>query len=801
MPIANTNPNNNHDNDTVSVFANKIVEPLDDCPCTVVNISDHDLTESERKLLEKGLNFCPTPGEPKMGDLRRDLDSFHRNLRIKSFFNSDKPKIWASTSSPNLISPNPGTTLPSDLVKEINKSKVLKPSKKWDPPQGPLHLESFILANEMDLNKTFVKSPNNSNIDRNEREALKSLSKNHNIVIKGADKGGAVVIQNRSDYIREGDRQLGDTAFYKLVDSDLTEYHNREVTKVLNQLQSNGEISKSLERKLLTLEPRTPEIYFLPKIHKATRPPPGRPIVSANGCPTEKISALVDIYLRPYLPKIESYLKDTTHFLQKLNDLGTLDPDTLFCTLDVSSLYTNIPNMEGLQATARFLMKYRRVRQPSELSNTSICQLLRMVLTMNNFRFNKEHFLQIAGTAMGTRVAPTYANIFMSDFENRHVYTYQKQPLLWVRFIDDIFVVWTHGRTEIDKFIDHLNSVHNTIKFTSEISAHKVCFLDTWAILHENGSIQTDLYTKPTDSNNYLTYQSAHPPHCKKGIPGGQFLRLRRICSDEDSFIKHSIIKGKHFLRRGYPIDVLKQGFLKALNTDRDSLLKITPKDKNEEPPLILVTTFNPGFHGLRNIVDKNWGILGISCSTRDIHQKQLITGLRKPANLKDILVKAKLRDPPHAPASEPCNPCNTKTCRYCPKLNKSGRITCSATKRDYVAKHNVTCKSSNLIYCISCKRCGIQYVGQTKNRLMDRFQSHFYNIGHNKPGSVIGKHFNSNGHQSLSDVEIHILDFIHAHPAGTRSKKLRDLIEYNWIQRMHTNAPTGLNIMDPTQP
>ena len=83
----------------------------------------------------------------------------------------------------------------------------------------------------------------------------------------------------------------------------------------------------------------------------------------------------------------------------------------------------------------------------------------------------------------------------------------------------------------------------------------------------------------------------------------------------------------------------------------------------------------------------------------------------------------------------------------------------------------------------------------------MDRFQSHFYDIGHNKPGSEIGKHFNSYGHQSLLDVEIYILDFIHAHPAGTRSKKLRDLIEYNWIQRMHTNAPTGLNIMDPTQP
>ena len=107
----------------------------------------------------------------------------------------------------------------------------------------------------------------------------------------------------------------------------------------------------------------------------------------------------------------------------------------------------------------------------------------------------------------------------------------------------------------------------------------------------------------------------------------------------------------------------------------------------------------------------------------------------------------------------------------------------------------------SNLIYCMTCKRCNIQYVGQTKNRLMDRFQSHFYNIGHNRPGSEIGKHFNSPDHNGLDDVEITILDFIHAHPAGSKSKKLRDLIEFNWIQRLHSNAPTGLNVMDPVQP
>ena len=80
----------------------------------------------------------------------------------------------------------------------------------------------------------------------------------------------------------------------------------------------------------------------------------------------------------------------------------------------------------------------------------------------------------------------------------------------------------------------------------------------------------------------------------------------------------------------------------------------------------------------------------------------------------------------------------------------------------------------------------------------MDRFQSHFYNIGHNIPGSEIGKHFNTNNHQGLQDVEITILDFIHAHPTGMKAKKLRDLIEFNWIQRMHSNAPTGLNVKDP---
>ena len=117
-------------------------------------------------------------------------------------------------------------------------------------------------------------------------------------------------------------------------------------------------------------------------------------------------------------------------------------------TLDVTSLYTNILNAEGCHSIYRLLHRVC-TPGPKELSNTSICKLLWLVLTKNNFQFNSKHYLQISGTAMGTRVAPTYANLFMADLEEQFVYTYKLQPLIWLRFIDDIFFIWPHGQEEL----------------------------------------------------------------------------------------------------------------------------------------------------------------------------------------------------------------------------------------------------------------------------------------------------------------------------------------------------------------
>ena len=154
---------------------------------------------------------------------------------------------------------------------------------------------------------------------------------------------------------------------------------------------------------------------------------------------------------------------------------------------------------------------YRDQRTDKSVPTESICDLMRMILTMNNFVFNGEHFVQQHGTAMGTRMAPAFADLFMGNFEEKALGGFQDKPLIWFRYIDDIFMVWTHGNEKLDSFIAYLNNIHFTIKFTSERSTTSIPFLDVNIQLY-SGKIETDLYCKPTDKhqNTCYTHQAIH---------------------------------------------------------------------------------------------------------------------------------------------------------------------------------------------------------------------------------------------------------------------------------------------------
>ena len=154
-------------------------------------------------------------------------------------------------------------------------------------------------------------------------------------------------------------------------------------------------------------------------------------------------------------------------------------------------------------------------------------------------------------------------------------------------------------------------------------------------------------------------------------------------------------------------------------------------------------------------------------------------------------------------------NKCNAKKqCRYCPILNTSGKIKCSVTLAEHESKTNITCNSSNLIYCITCKQCKKQYVGQTKRTIMKRFQEHFYNIKIARTAKLdkqaiqpskidpIGLHF-TQPHHDATDIQISVLAFITLTPESKEALSLRLKVEKKWIHLMRCPAPTGLNIFD----
>ena len=212
----------------------------------------------------------------------------------------------------------------------------------------------------------------------------------------------------------------------------------------------------------------------------------------------------MDHQLQPMVEKLPSYVKDTTDFIKKLDGIKTTPDNCYLVTMDVKSLYSNIPHTEGIKSTETFMRKHNA---PTH-AITIVTTLLHLILTLNNFVFNGFHYLQQMGCAMGTKCAPSYANLFMGDFEEKHIYPHiNLHSILYLRFIDDIFMLWKGTKEQLDNFIKDLNRKHPSIKFDIDISRKQVHCLDTTVYITDQNELRTNLYTKKTDTHNYIKNQ------------------------------------------------------------------------------------------------------------------------------------------------------------------------------------------------------------------------------------------------------------------------------------------------------
>ena len=423
--------------------------------------------------------------------------------------------------------------------------------------------------------------------------------------------------------------------------------------------------------------PTEARFYLLPKIHKKNIP--GRPICSSINHPTSNISKFVDEHIKKYVPKTNSYVRDTQHFISRIKQLGCIPENALLVTLDVSSLYTNIPNQEGLLAVAEHL----RSDPDKQKIGPHLLRLLKLILHSMSFNFNGDHYLQIGGMAMGTAVAPNYANLFMDRFETKALNNWPLKPLIWLRFIDDIFMIWPHGEDNLNEFITYLNGIHQTIKFTHESSHTQIDFLDTTVKINDNREIYTTLYEKPTDTHLYLHYTSSHHAPSKTKGPYGQFLRLRRICTYDIDFEQNSEKLIQYYLKRGYPEQSLRKHYTRACRYKEDDLLDVIEKQPVKTP--VMVTDYNPMNPNIKGMIHRNWNIIANSPDCSIIFLDKPLVGFRRLPNLRDYLTNSSTQYPPNPSVkSNPHPPICTRLgkCTHCPLIKKVDSVKCNFTKK-----------------------------------------------------------------------------------------------------------------------
>ena len=140
-------------------------------------------------------------------------------------------------------------------------------------------------------------------------------------------------------------------------------------------------------------------------------------------------------------------------------------------------------------------------------------------------------YKQLEGAVMGSPLSPVVANLYMEMFEEKALRSAILQPKMWVRYIDDTFMIWPHGTEELNRFHDHLNDQHPAIQFSREEVDKRIPFLDT--LVERKGSgMKTSVYRKPTNTDRYIHYSSHHQRRVLRGTLCLMRDRAHYLCQD-----------------------------------------------------------------------------------------------------------------------------------------------------------------------------------------------------------------------------------------------------------------------------
>ena len=604
---------------------------------------------------------------------------------------------------------------------------------------------------------------------------------------------------NRSAYIAEAYRQLNNTAYYRKLDSPIFRDNIPKINEILNEMKEQGCISDQQFQYLRakdTDKPRT--FYLLPKIHKPKpkwpfpdRMPEGRPIVSDCGSESYRVSQFIDYFVRPVSVCHPSFIKDTYDFVAKIRNQH-IPKGAFLVTGDVTSLYTNMNIDRTLDVTRSALQRHPTPGRP----DSYILRLLELTMRNNDINFDGQWYLQICGTAMGKNYAPGLADLYLEKFDEEAMHGHTIQPLLFSRFLDDTFFVWLGTEQQLRDFELFLNTIIPGIKITLNWSQESVNFLDvTIYKLHTptDDELRTKVYFKDTDTHQLLHKTSFHPPHTTKGILKSQLIRFKRLLFTFDDYNSSCKILFQALAKRCYSkrlMRTMKNIIWKTASVDR---CKDPSANSNKILPIIVP------YNEVGVALSQRWKeILGHDDLFTNF---RLITAYTVGSNLKNKLVRssittttsqqpAKTGQSQSPPTTSPgCTPCTSSRCQAGYYVSTGTTFRSSVNHKLFHIRQQITCKTSNVIYLVTCKRCHMQYVGQTTRPLAERINDHLSRIRTHKD-TPIGLHFNITGH-SINDFSIMGIETFD----DSRNILPKLLIkERTWQTLLQTNYPLGIN-------
>jgi hypothetical protein len=467
-------------------------------------------------------------------------------------------------------------------------SKFYVPKRDWMPPQSlwnPVIEKGLEIGKELLFSQTAHLNPSDTHRSNPNLQQLRDFLQSNLYLVKITDKNLGLAVLSKDWYITQCQAMLADMSTYDSIDLDEIEYIQTEGLSRLSDITDKGDFEPSTTEYLsLSLnDSAIPEFHAIPKVHKT--PWKLRPIVPSHSWFTRRASEVCDFALRECLRRKYPWVVDSTReVISAVQDKTISRQDNIWLiTGDVEAFYTNVNVPETINAVRHkpggfvTLDGYRR---------NDIADLLEVVMSCNCFQFNGEYFRQSSGVAMGTSCAPAFANLNLALREDSipeivtSIVNNENGLILYVRYIDDIFIVFKGSKSSLQSLLTTLNEKFEPFKIGWHIqsSSSATVFLDI-EFFFEQGfgpiGVQSRVYRKKMNKHQYIPWSSAHPPAVKKAFIKAELTRFMNISSQEKLFEDRAYEFMESLSRRGYPADTLRRWFTQVKYEDRQiSLLK-----------------------------------------------------------------------------------------------------------------------------------------------------------------------------------------------------------------------------------